>query len=168
MWQSWRSVTFRAAGYGGVFMYIVRIEDSDKWTYRDLLLLADEQINMIERYLYRGEMFALWDGGDARSVCVVTRERDGACELKNLATRPDCQRRGYGGYLIRFLSYYCRGAGTVLYVGTGDNPETLAFYENRGFVRSHVVKDFFTDHYDHPIYENGVRLADMIYLKKTL
>ena len=27
---------------------------------------------------------------------------------------------------------------------------------------------FFTDHYDHPIFENGVQLVDMIYLKAYL
>ncbi|NLT40072.1 MAG: GNAT family N-acetyltransferase, partial [Clostridiales bacterium] len=34
--------------------------------------------------------------------------------------------------------------------------------------RSHVVKGFFTDNYDHPMYENGKRLTDMIYLLKRL
>lgn len=30
------------------------------------------------------------------------------------------------------------------------------------------LKNFFTDNYDHPIYECGVRLVDMIYLQKKI
>ena len=55
-----------------------------------------------------------------------------------------------------------------MYVGTGDSPVTLNFYTKCGFVRSHTVKDFFVDNYDHPIYENGRQLVDMVYLKKDL
>ncbi len=40
--------------------------------------------------------------------------------------------------------------------------------EKRGFVFSHRVPNFFRDHYDHPIVEDGVRLADMVYLKRNL
>jgi hypothetical protein len=34
-----------------------------------------------------------------------------------------------------------------------------------GFACSHSVPHFFTDNYDHPIYEDGVQLVDMIYLR---
>ena len=37
-----------------------------------------------------------------------------------------------------------------------------------GFVVSHVVKDFFVEHYPEPIWDNGMRCADMIYLKRPL
>ena len=29
-------------------------------------------------------------------------------------------------------------------------------------------RNFFTDHYDHPIYECGVQLVDMVYLQREL
>ena len=51
-------------------------------------------------------------------------------------------------------------------VGTGDSPLTVPFYEKCGFRRAFVVKDFFTRHYDHPIYEAGVLLKDMVYLQR--
>jgi len=53
-------------------------------------------------------------------------------------------------------------------VGTGETPGTLSFYESCGFVRSHRIPDFFTDHYHHSIVEEGITLKDMIYLKKEL
>jgi hypothetical protein len=53
-------------------------------------------------------------------------------------------------------------------VGTGETPAILSFYINSGFEISHRVKNFFTDNYDHPMFEDGIQLVDMIYLKKDL
>ena len=87
----------------------IRKVERDKKQYLDLLLLADEQEDMIDRYLERGTMYVLEDDG-VRAECVVTDEGDG----------------------------------------------------------HHLVKNFFTDHYDHPIYECGVQLVDMVYLRRKL
>ena len=46
---------------------------SDKKEFLELLLLADEQESMIDRYLERGDMFVLYDNG-LKACCVVTRE----------------------------------------------------------------------------------------------
>ncbi len=148
-------------------MEIIKINENDKTKYLDLLLIADEQISMIEKYLYRGEMFALYDG-DMKALCVVTQEQSGVYEIKNIVTVPNYQRKGYGQYLIAYIVDYYKNLGSELYVGTGDSPMTINFYEKCGFTRSHIVKNFFVDNYDHPIYENGQQLVDMIYLKRLL
>ena len=83
-------------------MKIVKIDDSDKTKYMELLLIADEQVHMIEKYLYRGDMFALCDD-DVRAICVVTQEQAGRYELKNIVTVPEHQRKGYGQKLIAFI-----------------------------------------------------------------
>ncbi len=147
-------------------MDIIEIRKHKK-RYLDLLLLADEQEDMIDRYLERGTMYALEDGG-VQAVCVVTDEGDGVLELKNLAVRPESQRRGYGRRLIECLAETYRGRFRLLQVGTGDSPLTVPFYERCGFQRSHILPDFFTEHYDHPIYEGGVLLRDMVYLRREL
>ena len=136
----------------------------NKKEYMELLLLADEQEDMIDRYLERGDMFVLEDGG-VLAECVVTREGDGVYELKNIAVAPDCQRRGYGKQLIEFAFSYYGDCGRML-VGTGDVPSSLGFYHSCGFTESHRVKNFFTDHYDHPMFEDGKQLVDMVYLKR--
>ena len=141
---------------------------TDKKRHLPLLLLGDEQEDMIDRYLDRGTMYALEDGGTVHAVCVVTDEGDGALELKNLAVSPACQRRGYGRRIVDFLCQTYQGRYARLVAGTGDSPLTLPFYEACGFVRSHVIPNFFTDHYDHPIFEGGRQLVDMIYLTKAL
>lgn len=148
-------------------MEIVKIPDSDKTKYLDLLLIADEQVSMIEKYLYRGDMFALRDD-DVKAICIVTEEQSGVYEIKNIVTVPKYQRQGYGQHLISFIVDYYKKSGSELYVGTGDSPAILHFYEICGFERSHIVKNFFIDNYDHPMYENGQQLVDMIYLKRDL
>ena len=148
-------------------MQIERIKEN-KRAHLPLLLLADEQVDMIERYLERGEMYALRDPGGVLAVCVVTDEGDGTLEIKNLAVRPDQQKRGYGRMMIDFIAGHYRERYHTLLVGTGDSPLTVPFYERCGFVHSHVVRNFFTDHYDHPIIEDGVLLRDMVYLKKEM
>ena len=145
----------------------IREVPRDKKQYLDLLLLADEQEDMIDRYLERGTMYALDDSG-VRAICVVTDEGEGVLELKNIATAPDAQRRGYGRQLIAFVEEKYRGAFHTLKVGTGDSPLTIPFYERCGFRESYRVKNFFTDNYDHPIFECGKQLVDMVYLEKRL
>ena len=54
---------------------------NDKKQYLDLLLLADEQEDMIDRYLERGTMYVLEEDG-VKAECVVTDESSGVLELK--------------------------------------------------------------------------------------
>ena len=145
----------------------IRNIKTNKKQYLRLLMLADEQEDMIDRYLERGVMYVLEDDG-VKAECVVTDEGNGILELKNIAVAPDFQRKGYGKALVEFLIQTYRGQYQVLQVGTGDSPSTIPFYESCGFRRHHLVKNFFVDHYDHPIYECGVQLADMVYLQREL
>lgn len=136
----------------------------NKKEYIDLLLLADEQEDMVDRYIGHGQMFVLDDGG-VKAQCVVTKEGDGIYELKNIAVLPAFQRKGYGKALIDFV-FSCYPDCKTMFVGTGDIPSILNFYEKCGFTRSHRIKNFFTDNYDHPMYEDGIQLVDMVYLKR--
>ena len=147
-------------------MQIKQITQNKK-QFLPLLLLGDEQESMIDRYLERGDLFALYDP-DCKTICVVTKEGPGIYEIKNIATSPHAQRQGYGQKMVQFvLNYYQPWAHTFL-VGTGDSPLTLSFYQKCGFQVCHRISNFFINHYDHAIYENGKQLIDMVYLKKEL
>ena len=149
-------------------MHFITIPEAQKLDFSDLLLLADEQMDMVERYLHRGTMFALCDP-NVKSICVVTKEGEGVFEIKNLATRPEEQRKGYGRSLVHYVVHYCKNLkGSTLLVGTGETSSTLGFYEKCGFVRSHRVKNFFVENYDHVIIEDGKQLVDMVYLQMAL
>lgn len=140
----------------------------DKKRFLPLLLLADEQESMIDRYLERGDLFVMNDGQRTIAVAVVTDEGDGTCELKNLAVAPDRQRKGYGRQMVEFLCRHYADVCHTMLVGTGDSRRTVSFYKNNGFTYSHTVPGFFTANYDHPIIEEGKTLTDMIYFRKKL
>ncbi len=148
---------------------MVKIEKiiENKKQFLDLLLLADEQENMIDKYLPSGDLFALYDY-DLKSVCVVVPINSETCELKNIATYEKYQGKGYGRALINFIFDFYKNDYKTMLVGTGETPIILSFYESCGFEKSYRVKNFFTDNYDHPIFEGDIQLVDMIYLKKDL
>ena len=147
----------------------MKIEEvkGNKKRYMSLLLLADEQEDMIDHYLERGTMYVLDDDG-IKAECVVTDEGNKILEIKNIATYPEFQGKGYGKKLIDFLEEFYTEDFDILQVGTGDSPLTIPFYEKCGFKRHHTIKDFFTDNYDHLIFEDGIQLVDMIYMQRPI
>ena len=149
-----------------MMMRIQKIIENKK-QFLDLMLLADEQENMIDKYLPSGDLFALYDE-DLKSVCVVVPINSETCELKNIATYEEYQGKGYGRALIKFISDFYKNEYKTMLVGTGETPRIISFYEDCGFEKSHRVKNFFTDNYDHPMFDGDIQLVDMIYLKKGL
>lgn len=147
-------------------MQIIKITHNKK-QYLPMLLLADEEEAMIDRYLERGEMYVLDDNG-VKAQCIVTNEGSGILEIKSLATLPPYQKQGYAKTLIQFIEAEYKNRFKILQVGTGDSPATVPFYQKCGFTRSHIVKNFFADNYSRPIYDGGVLLKDMVYLRKNL
>ena len=147
-------------------MEIIEVRENKK-QYLSLLMLADEQEDMIDKYIDRGTMYVLYDNG-VKCECVVTDEGNGILEIKNIATAQNYQCKGYGKAMIDFIVSTYKKQYSVLQVGTGDSPLTIPFYEKCGFIRSHKLKNFFTDNYKYPIYEGGIQLIDMIYLRKNI
>lgn len=147
---------------------VIKLIEQNKKQYLNLLLLADEQENMLDRYLERGDMFVMFELGTPVAVAVVTDEGDGVCELKNLAVAPDWQRHGLGKCMVEDMARRYRASHHTMLVGTGDSPATLPFYQCCGFLEIHRVKNFFTDNYDHPIMEDGVQIVDKVVLKRPL
>jgi GNAT superfamily N-acetyltransferase len=117
--------------------------------------------------LENGDMFALFDE-DLKTVCVVVAIDEETCELKNIATYREYQGKGYAKTMIKFVSDFYKNNYKTMLVGTGEAPTILSFYESCGFKKSHFVRNFFTDNYEHPIFEEGIQLIDMVYLKKEL
>ena len=140
---------------------------NNKREYLRLLLLADEQESMIEKYLDKGTMYVLDDNG-VKAEIVVCDEGNGVLEIKNLAVEPQFKRQGYAKKLVDFVCEHYNKDYSALQAGTGDSPLTVPFYESCGVKRSHTIKNFFTDNYDHAMYECGIQLVDMIYFVKTL
>ncbi len=140
----------------------------DKDEYMEMLLMADPCKDVINSYLDKGEMFALVNGGDVCAVCVVELLKNRKCELKTIVTRKEEQGKGYAKYLLRHVCEHYGNQCDTMYAGTGNRRKTLEFLGKCGFVNSHIVANYYPEHYREPIYEGGVRLTDKIYLKKQL
>ncbi len=145
----------------------IKIIESNKKDFLDLLLLADEQESMIDKYLDRGKLFALYDD-DLKSICVVTDEGNGSYELQNLATYEQFQGKGYGKKIVNHIFNYYNGKGTTILVGTGDVPWIVSFYESCGFVFSHRLENYFLEYSEKPIFDYGIQLKDKVYFKMDL
>ncbi len=146
----------------------VRLIQKQKKHFLDLLLLGDEQEEMVDRYLDRGDLWVVFGAQRAVAVAVVITREDGACELKNMAVEPSFQNQGLGSLLLNYLCEQYRRNCHTMYVGTGETVKTMHFYEKNGFVFSHRISNFFSENYDHPIIEDGVLLTDMVYFKRRL
>ena len=76
-------------------MRIYEVSENKK-KYMDLLFLADEQEDMIERYLEKGTMYVLEDDG-IKGECVVTEEDENTFwklkiwQLYRTATKKDME-----------------------------------------------------------------------------
>ena len=118
-------------------MELIKIKDDRKALYMDLLLIADEDVRMIEKYLSRGEMFALRDD-DLKALCVVTEEGPGVYEIKNFVTVPKYQRQGYGQRLISLIADHYKHLGKELYVDAPRHSSSMknAAFKNR--IRSRI------------------------------
>ena len=131
-------------------LQIIEIRNN-KRDYLSLPLLADEQ-----------------EDNEKIGECVVTDEGNGVLEIQNLAIDPVFQKSGYGKKLIEFIADRFHDHFTVLQAGTGDSPLTVPFYEKCGFIRHHMVRNYFIEYYDHPIFEAGKQLIDKIYLRREI
>lgn len=146
----------------------VRLIQKQKKHFLDLLLLGDEQEEMVDRYLDRGDLWVVFIAQKPVAVAVVTAQEGGVCELKNMAVEPSFQNQGLGSLLLNYLCEQYRRNCHTMYVGTGETVKTMHFYEKNGFVFSHRISNFFSENYDHPIIEDGVLLSDMVYFKRGL
>ena len=141
--------------------------ESGKRDFLPLLLLGDEQEDMIDRYLDRGTLLALYDGG-LRAVCVVTKEAPGVFEIKNLAVEPAFQRQATAGPWFGMWPAPAgppEGHAPGGHRGQCPHPPLLPGLRVPG---KPPVPNFFLQFYDHPIYEGGRLLSDMVYLSMEL
>jgi ribosomal protein S18 acetylase RimI-like enzyme len=134
----------------------------------ELLLLADETVEAIEKYVYTSDVYtvSIDDNEAPVAAFVLSRLNTTEAELKNIAVAPTFQGKGVGSILITEIREICRNSGfRKLWVGTPDSAiQQINFYEKNGFVRDGIKKNFFIDNYPDPIWEDGIMLKDMLML----
>jgi aminoglycoside 6'-N-acetyltransferase I len=135
----------------------------------DLLLLADETVDAINKYLFDSTVYLVKSENELVGVFCLYKIDENTIELKNIAVSEEFQGKGLGSAILNFIKEECRKNYKKLLVGTADcGFRQIHFYEMNGFEKYAVRKDFFVENYDLLIFENGVQLKDMVVLKYDL
>ena len=145
-------------------MEIKKIE-SNKEKYLNLLLEADPEKEAIDKYLDKADLYIGIDDGKVTSAIIITKYDDETCELKNIATYPECRGKGYAGMLIKYVFEEYKDKYKRMIVGTTEN--MIPFYVLNGFKKyHHTVKNFFVDNYKEEIWDGDLHCIDMYYYSK--
>jgi ribosomal protein S18 acetylase RimI-like enzyme len=146
--------------------------------FMDLLLLADESPEQVAGYIDLGTLYIAREGDDdndaaAAGLALVIPDGDGTeAELKSVAVREDRQGRGIARAMLAEVIDRQRRAGVRrMTVATGTSSlGPLALYQKLGFRLLRVDRDFFSPERGYPdeIWENGIRLRDMVWLDLEL
>lgn len=133
----------------------------------EILLLADPSRELVQTYLTEGECYVAEDTDDIFGVFVIVPLTKDIVEIKNIAVREDRQGRGIGKRLLQEAIGVAKSNGYKrIEIGTGNSSiGQLALYQKCGFRISGVIKDFFIQHYNEVIMENGIQCTDMIRLR---
>jgi ribosomal protein S18 acetylase RimI-like enzyme len=91
-------------------------------------------------------------------------------EIKNIAIAEPYQGKGYGKQLLKFAANIAREFRCQqLVIGTGNSSiGQLALYQKVGFDLIRIERNFFTNHYAEPIFENGIQCKHLLVLEKKL
>ena len=130
-----------------------------------LLLEADPSELSVQRYLDKAWCYAAVDDKDIMGVCLICPLSYPVVELVNIAVYPALQGKGVGTQLLSstLTALKSRGVLTVE-LGTGTFGHQLTFYQRQGFRVESVVKNYFLEHYQDPIFENGIQHKDRLQL----
>jgi len=136
----------------------------------DLLLLADETVEAIDKYIFNCDIYLLQDKLLDIAVMALYPNSSTELEIKNIAVLENYRSQGIGGLLIDKAKQIAKESGfKTLTVGTSDTGfQQIKFYEKNGFLKKGMRKDFFIDNYPFPIYENGLQMHDMLILAHDL
>lgn len=66
----------------------IREVNSNKENFMEILLIGDEEVSMINKYLESSTLFVLYDNDILISICAVMEIDSETVEIKNLATYP--------------------------------------------------------------------------------
>ena len=146
---------------------VIKKEKDNKEQYMDLLLEADPEKEVIEKYLKDGDLFVLTYKEEVACVAVVTKVDKKTCELKNIATVEKYRGQGYGKKMIKYLFDNYKQKYEKMIVGTTEN--NIPFYVKSGFDKYYkTIKNFFIDNYKEEIWDGNTKCIDMYYYSKDL
>lgn len=135
-----------------------------------LLLLADETLQAIYRYIFASLIYILESEARIIGVYVMYAIDSKTAEIKNIAVAEEFQNRGYGTSMLHHAMARAKESEfEEIIIGTPDiATKQIRLYKQVGFEPFEVRKNFFIENYTTPIYENGEQLKDKVMLRKRL
>ncbi|MBP6562837.1 MAG: GNAT family N-acetyltransferase, partial [Neisseriaceae bacterium] len=119
-----------------------------------LLQQANPSLVALEADLKAGVCHVLSHGAEPiLGAAIMQQVALNTQEIMAIAICPSAQGQGLGKRLLAYLidTAYAQGATTV-FVGTANSSlNQLGFYQKAGFRLSHIVPNYFIDHYPDPI-----------------
>lgn len=155
---------------------VVRKLLTDQKIPYNLLLLADETKEAIDKYIEDSDIYVLERKtkknreNEIIGIYVVQSTDKNTLEIKNIAVDEKYQGQGIGTFLLKDAEIRAkeRGFKTII-IGTGDcGIKQIQLYQKVGFEIFDVKKNFLIDNYPEPIYENGKLCKDKVMLQKKL
>jgi len=136
----------------------------------DLLLLADEEQQAIDRYIHQSEIYVVEINSEVVGAYVLCPVGDNTIEIKAIAVKESFQNRGVGKFMLHDAELRSKAMGyRKLIIGTPSiATKQLSIYQKAGFRLYEIRKDFFIDYYSRAIFEDGVQLRDMSVLVKDI
>lgn len=133
----------------------------------ELLLLADPEEQAIQAYITRSKCYVKELDGKTVGTYVLLPTRPHTVEIMNIAVEETLQGKGIGQQLLQHALQTSKELGyKIMEIGTGNSSiAQLYLYQKYGFRIVGIDKDYFTRHYDEPIFENGLPCRDMVRLQ---
>lgn len=121
-----------------------QLYENEKIPYH-LLLLADETIEAINKYVHRSDIYVNERGHQIVGVSVLQPISNDTVEIKNIAVDTQWQGQGIGTFLLREVTAEARAKGfNKIVVGTGDAAiKQLYWYQKEGFEIFEILERFF-------------------------
>lgn len=144
-----------------------RLQKDESIPY-DLLLLADEELQAIDRYIHESDLYVVEADNKIVGVYALWMIDEDTAEIKAIAVDENYQNNGIGKFMLQDaeIKAWKKGCHEVI-IGTPTiAAKQLAIYQKAGFEFYKIKKDFFIHYYSKPVFEGGVLLTDMAMLRK--
>lgn len=136
----------------------------------DLLLVADPSRGQIEGYLSNSAIFAYEDGEEIVGVIVLKQHDETYSEIMNVAVHENHRGRGIAKQLMNHVVEVARESGVNhIDIATANSSiNQLALYQKSGFRFADINRNYFLNHYETPIWENGIQAKDQLVMRYEL
>lgn len=148
---------------------IRQITQDEPIPYR-LLLLADPNKTLVDRYLQTGKCFIATLDDILIGVLAIGAVSLDEIEIYNIAIEPKYQGGGHGKILLQFAVNHARESDySSIIIKTGNSSiGQMALYQKAGFDMAGIQHNYFIENYDESIIEHGIQCKHRVLFRKSL